>query len=298
MRVAVSGSLGFTGRYLTKEIQRRGYEFIALSSDLRVPADLKKELGGLSFDALVHLAGNAFTGDGFWRDFIAVNQIGTCNLLEAVAESNPGIKCIIPSSAQVYGEQPSGSITEAAQCCPKNAYAISKYAMEISTTLWADRLDIQITRPFNYTGIGQDPRYLLPKIVSHFAHRVNQIELGNIHVRRDYGDVRSVVAAYCDLLDPGTGVNLDRKPINVASGVAWSVTDILQKLTKISGHEIDVIVNPAFVRSNDIATLCGSNEQLRKACPNWVPHSIDDTLEWMLEHMESQSPSGSKNTTI
>ena len=58
------------------------------------------------------------------------------------------------------------------------------------------RLGIVLTRPFNYTGVGQEPRCLIPKILNHFKTQALHIELGNTDVARDFSDVRDVARAY------------------------------------------------------------------------------------------------------
>ncbi len=68
---------------------------------------------------------------------------------------------------------------------------------------YADRLPIVLTRPFNYTGVGQSESFVVPKLVSHFANRSASVELGNIDVVRDFSDVRAVAEAYVRLLDSG-----------------------------------------------------------------------------------------------
>ena len=59
-------------------------------------------------------------------------------------------------------------------------------------TTYMAELGVTITRPFNYSGVGQDERFLLPKIVRHFKARAEVIELGNTYVARDFSDVRDI----------------------------------------------------------------------------------------------------------
>ncbi|WP_267389659.1 GDP-mannose 4,6-dehydratase, partial [Sphingomonas sp. GC_Shp_3] len=231
----------------------------------------------LEFDRVIHLAGHAFVHAADWQAFYTVNQLGTLNLLDAVAHKTPGARCVLASSAQVYGPRAEGLIGEDAGTNPSNHYAISKRAMEQGADLWRDRLDIVVTRPFNYTGVGQDTQYLIPKIVDHFRRRADVIELGNTWVRRDFGDVRSVAEACV-----GLALAKEVPPVvNIATGAVSSIGDILDRLTAISGHHLEVTVNQAFVRKGDVEVLGGDASLLRETLPDWQPSAISDTLRWM-----------------
>ena len=104
------------------------------------------------------------------------------------------------------------------------------------------------------------------------------ITLGNLEARRDYGDVRSVVAAYAGLLHgptpPGT--------MNIGTGQLWSVDDILAVLTRITGHEPKLRVDPTLLRAGDPSALGCDNSRLRALLPDWSPIPLEDTLRWML----------------
>jgi len=138
-------------------------------------------------------------------------------------------------------------------------------------------LDILVVRPFNYTGWGQSKNFLVPKIVDHFRHKVDLIELGNLDVARDFLDVRDVVAAYVQLLEVKTEFDV----LNICAGDVVSLERIITMAQEITGHRMEVRVNPAFVRQNEIKRLAGDNSCLKQT--GWVRrHSFYETLNWML----------------
>lgn len=289
-RALVTGINGFTGRYMAAELRANGYEVIGIGSqpsaapdyhqvDLADGPGLRALLAELQPDVIVHLAAIAFVGHGAADAFYQVNLIGTRNLLEAIAACGKAPECVlIASSANVYGNVSEGMLDEQTPPAPANDYAVSKLAMEYMARLWCDRLPIVITRPFNYTGVGQAENFLLPKIVSHFQRKAPAIELGNLDVWRDFSDVRAVVRAYRGLIE----ARAVGQTVNVSSGITHSLREVIAKCSAITGHTLEVQVNPAFVRANEVKTLCGDNARLRALVPGWHTPDLDETLGWML----------------
>lgn len=290
-RALITGIQGFTGRYMAAELQVHGYEVLGMGSqpsdepgyfqvDLADASRLRALLANLQPDVVVHLAALAFVGHGVADAFYQVNLIGTRNLLEAIATCGKVPECVLlASSANVYGNASDGLLSEATAPAPANDYAVSKLAMEYMASLWHNRLPIVITRPFNYSGVGQDENFLLAKIVAHFRRRAGVIELGNLDVWRDFSDVRAVVSAYRGLLDVAPSGQI----VNVSSGVAHSLREVIGMCEAITGHRIEVTVNPAFVRANEVKTLTGDNSRLRALVPGWKTPALQDTLAWMLD---------------
>lgn len=275
----VTGLEGFTGHYIQHELKSNGFTVVGLSSDLRDFGSVAEEISKVQPDLVVHLAGIAFVGHGNANAFYEVNLVGTRNLLEALSKHAPGIQSILlASSANIYGNRAEGTISEDTPPDPVNDYAVSKLAMENMAHLWADRLPVFIVRPFNYTGIGQDEVFLIPKIVTHFKEKKPVIELGNLDVWREFGDVRAVAVAYCKLLAKcPVG-----KAINVCTGQTYSLREVIALCEKITGHNIEIKVNPEFVRKNEVRELTGDNSRLLGLIGEWNTPTFEDTLTWML----------------
>lgn len=291
-RVLITGRYGFTGQYVADEMAQAGWDVWGLgataprSADPRyVVADLTDQsalsaaLDQIQPDAVIHLAAIAFVGHGAAEDFYKVNVIGTRMLLEAVAQSGSGqAGVVLASSANIYGNSDQSPLAETALPNPVNDYAVSKLSMEYMAQLFADRLPLVIARPFNYTGCGQDDKFLIPKIVAHYRTKAATIALGNLDVARDFSDVRDVARAYRLLLNP----DLAGQRINICSGQATSLQEIVDMCRDLTGHALEVTVNPAFVRANEIKTLTGDPRLLNARTALGPRYPLQDTLAWML----------------
>jgi len=279
MRVLVTGLDGFTGQYVQSELESAGHEVIEFIGDLRDAATVDAQVVDAAPEAVMHLAAIAFVAHEDVRTMYDVNLLGSRNLLQALARHAPDVSAVLlASSANVYGNQRGGLIDEACEPAPANDYAVSKLAMEHVARLWQDRLPLFVVRPFNYTGIGQEEQFVIPKIVAHFRARKPVIELGNLDVWREYGDVRVVAQIYTRLLE--------HRPVgetlNVCSGKAHSLREVLDMCREITGHDIEVRQNPAFMRPNEIRELRGDNTRLKAVIGDLAYPPVEETLAWML----------------
>lgn len=288
-RALITGLNGFTGHYMARELVDAGYEVHGLelpeaiaagrqSVDLCNLEAVKQAVRTIRPNVVVHLAAIAFVAHGNAENFYRVNLMGTRNLLEALSEVSDGLGCVLlASSANIYGNRTEGILTEESLPEPANDYAVSKLAMENMARLWMDRLPIVIARPFNYTGVGQSENFLIPKIVSHFRRKAPRIELGNLDVWRDFNDVRTICKAYAGLLA--------KRPIgevfNVCSGVGTSLREVISTMESLAGYHIELSVNPAFVRPNEVKVLTGSAQRLSSLIPSWQQIPLEETLRWM-----------------
>lgn len=291
-RALLTGCHGFTGRYVAAELVAAGYDVIGLAHDGDPPSEgvlranlldraaVERAVAEAQADAVVHLAAISFVAHGDADEIYRTNIVGTRNLLGALAgaDTKPGA-VVLASSANIYGNAAALPITEDTPPAPANDYAVSKLAMEAMARLWMERLPITLVRPFNYTGVGQNENFLIPKIVAHFRRRERTIELGNTDVSRDFSDVRDIARAYAGIVARAPA----GEAVNLCSGKAHSLDDVLATMAGIAGYEIEVRVNPAFVRDNEVKRLVGSNAHLRELVGAVPSIPLGETLRWMYE---------------
>ncbi len=319
--VLLTGAAGFTGRYVAAALRARGHRVVGLVHDADEGAGAPRPTGGArraeqpedgpAFEPqrgdlldreglralvaavrpsrVVHLAGLAFVAHDDVEAIYRTNLIGARNLLEALdATGAPLESVVLASSANVYGNSPVDPLDETVPPAPANDYGVSKLAMEYMARCWMPRLPITIVRPFNYTGVGQSERFLLPKIVAHFARGERAIELGNLDVERDFSDVRAVAEIYARLLSRAfAGETFD-----LCSGRAYSLRWVLETMQRIAGRSIEVRVNPAFVRANEVRRLRGSGAKLRAALGDPPSYPLEETLRWMYARMREAAGPG------
>jgi nucleoside-diphosphate-sugar epimerase len=285
----LTGARGFTGSYVRGELESAGFQVVGgivgagagpheVTLDITSLDNCRRVMEKVRPDYLVHLAAITFVQHANAEAFYRVNVIGTLNLLQALADAHVSPRnVIVASSANVYGNVAADEIVESQVPQPLNHYAVSKLAMEHMVHTWADRLPIVVTRPFNYTGVGQEPHFLVPKIVAHFARRAPEIELGNVNVEREFSDVRMVALTYRRLIEEAPA----GATVNICSGEAYSLGQVLGMMADIAGYEIKVKVNPAFARYNEVKRLVGSTRKLKSLIGPMKPFPLQQTLAWM-----------------
>jgi nucleoside-diphosphate-sugar epimerase len=292
-RVLVTGLEGFTGQYVAAELAHSGYAVCGLAhaTDYAVE-EARRHVNLLDVDAVhaavaeiqpqavIHLAAIAFVAHDDADAIYRTNIVGTRHLLNALADlPRPPATVILASSASVYGnaDDCSGLLNERTAAAPANDYAVSKLAMEYMARTWSGRLPLVFTRPFNYTGVGQAGRFLIPKIVDHFRRGERHIELGNLDVWREFMDVRAVAWAYRRLLETRS----DDDTFNICSGASHSLREVLAMMAEIAGYAIEISVNPAFVRDNEVQRLEGDPARLQARIGSLPVYELSETLRLM-----------------
>lgn len=158
MRVCITGSQGFLGRWVVKTFNEAGIETRGIDisgngdhikADLTVYSHARSALAEINPDAVIHLAalaGASGKGGGAESlknpyDYFKVNTMITLNVFEACRELRIK-KVLCMSSFSPYGNAPV-PITEGTHVNPENAYGGSKVNVETIARVYARCYDIK-----------------------------------------------------------------------------------------------------------------------------------------------------------
>lgn len=300
MRALITGSQGFVGRYLRRELEESGYEVVgldiqpgegAIQADLLNPEQLAAAVRQAEPDAVFHLAGQADVARS-WKipqKTMEINVLAAVNLMEAVRAFNPSVRMVLVGSSDQYGNlgEAGRMVSESLATHPQTPYAVSKKAQEEMAQVYvrAYGMNICMTRSFNHGGAGQRLGFLIPDFASGIVKvergEAKSLKVGNLTSRRDFTHVKDVARAYRLIGEKGKPGEV----YNVGSGVTWSAQEILDKLCAMAVCPIPVEQDPARMRPSDTPVICCDHTKLTTDT-GWQPQIplediLSDTLrEW------------------
>lgn len=307
MKIMVTGAGGFVGTHLGAALRRRlpEAELVGLATRARKTAfgDLKALdvtdanavvdcLTAEKPDCIVHLAGVAAPKlanedpNRTWNTHL----FGSLNIARALQAYLPDTLMVHVSSGLVYGSTAASGapLTEESLLAPTDEYSTSKAAADLALGALSGRgLRVVRMRPFNHTGPGQAPDFVIPD----WANQIAQIEagqreaimrVGNLEAARDFCDVRDVADAYVSVIENQDAIQ-SGEIFNLASGTPRRVGDMLDKLLSLSEVEIELQQDPARMRPADLPSIAGDASLARQRLA-WSPkYSLEDTIRAVLE---------------
>lgn len=296
--VLVFGISGFVGHYLAEEFHANGYDIWGsdLSESKSVPdyvnfrkADvldakqIEKIIEECQPTYVINLAAISSVGQSwkFPQRTVEINTVGTLNILEGIKQHATDSKLLLVGSSEEYmaSEYPMNE-----QCAIEagNPYGISKIMQEKFGELYYKRYGIKIAyvRAFNHTGIGQRDTFVIPSWCKQAASiskglcSSNVISVGNLHVKRDFSDVRDISKAYRLVLEQGQCNHV----YNVGSGEIHELKELLEYIISLSDTDIEIETDESLIRSYEPEYIWCNNEQIKKELGWKKEYSIFDTI--------------------
>jgi GDP-4-dehydro-6-deoxy-D-mannose reductase len=278
VRALITGGKGFVGQWLAAHLKDCGDEVavIDLETDVADGAAVRRVFSDVAPEAVYHLAALTHVGES-WDDpslVLRVNVLGTAEVLAAARQISGEVRVLVVSSAEVYGvvtpeQLPLGEDTPT---LPASPYAASKLAAEaVAQQAWPGyHQPVVVVRPFNHIGPGQSPNFFVPALAKRIVEArrtgARSLRVGTLTTRRDFTDVRDVVAAYRLLVEKGAPGAV----YNVCTGRDVAMADVAAQLLELAAVDLALETDPELVRPVDVPVLRGDAGRLR-AATGWQP---------------------------
>ncbi len=265
-----------------------------IEGDIRDAKLLDKIFAENKIDCVIHFAGLKAVGESVEipLKYYDNNIGGTVILLEAMKKAGCK-KMVFSSSATVYGDASEAPFVEDAPLKTTNPYGTTKLFIErILQDLYAsdNEWSIALLRYFNPIGahasglIGEDPNDI-PNNLLPYIGKVATGELEKLNVfGDDYDTVDGTgVRDYVHVEDLAKGhllaLNYVREnkvctPINLGTGVGYSVLQVVKSYEKAIGRELPYVIAPR--RAGDIATCYADTKKAKDLLGFEAKYGIDE----------------------
>jgi len=298
MNIVVTGGAGYIGSVVTRKLTETGHNVIviddlstghkdAVPEGIRLIEDTASNIEHVlspddSIDAVVHLAGSIRAGESvenpqlYWDN----NFTQTLQMLEGMRTIGIS-KLVFASTAAVYGNPVELPIVEDAPKTPTNPYGMSKLAMDMAISSYAQAYQLAATslRFFNVAGAYKDAgerhpeeSHLIPLALDAAAGKRELSLYGTDYDTADGTCVRD----YIHVLDLANAIELSLARLtpsvhsiyNLGNGNGFSNKELLETVKDITGREFTV--HEEARRIGDPAILVASSERAKREL-GWEP---------------------------
>src|SRR4026207_2571167 len=300
-RALITGISGQDGSYLAEHLLSLGYEVhglvrrVALEDPTRrftrldrliesielQPASMESYPSIFSiiskheFDECYHLAAQSFVAESFADGFSTMNTNinGTHYMLAALRELQPQCRFYFAGSSEMFGKVRQTPQNEGTPFHPRSPYGISKVAGFDLTRNYREAYDMFCLSGilFNHEGPRRGYEFVTRKITSTVAQiklgLANELRLGNLEAKRDWGHAKDYVRAMRLMLQRDTPDDYV-----VATGETHTVREFCELAFGHVGLDYrDFVVHaPEYLRPTEVDLLLGDASKAR-AILGWKP---------------------------
>ena len=311
-RALITGITGQDGAYLSQLLLSKGYEVFGLlrrsassevidsrlrwlgiagkvtmlDGNLTDLSSLLRVLEEAKPDEVYNLGAQSFVKTSWTQPLLtgSVTALGVGNMLEAVRLVAPKARFYQASSSEMYGLIQEPIQDEKTPFYPRSPYAVAKLYGHWMTVNYRESFGLHASSGilFNHESPLRGLEFVTRKITDGVARiklgLADELPLGNLDAKRDWGHARDYVKAMWLMLQQDT-------PDDYV--VATNRTTTVREFCRIAfahaglDYEKHVTVNPAFLRPAEVEVLHG-NPAKAEAQLGWKPET---SLEQMVQEM-------------
>jgi len=311
-KALITGITGQDGSYLAEHLLALGYEVhglvrrVALEEPERRLARIAHLVGRLhvhpaslesyasifhvisrhDFDECYHLAGQSFVAESFADGFSTMNTNinGTHYMLAALRELRPRCRFYFAGSSEMFGKVRETPQKETTPFHPRSPYGISKVAGFDLTRNYREAYGMFCASGilFNHEGPRRGFEFVTRKITSTLARikagLADELRLGNLDARRDWGHAKDYVRAMHLMLQQD-----EPDDYVIATGETHTVREFCERAFAEAGLDYRdyVRVDDKFYRPAEVDLLVGDASKARSVL-GWRPTY---TFEEMIKEM-------------
>jgi GDPmannose 4,6-dehydratase len=313
-RALITGITGQDGSYLAEWLLKKGYEVHGIvrrvaiehpqarmwrirhildrihlhSASMESYASIFDIISTVKPDECYHLAAQSFVSYSFEDEFSTINTNlnGTHYVLSAIKRQAPRCKFYFAASSEMFGNVEETPQSEKTPFRPRSPYGISKMAGFELTRNYREAYGLFALSGilFNHESPRRGGEFVTRKITS-AAARIKlgmdqEIRLGNLDARRDWGHSRDYVRAMWLMLQKD-----EPEDYVIATGESHSVQDFLETafdIVELDAREF-LVIDESLYRPSEVNVLMGDASKARKKL-GWEPMvSFQDLVKEMVE---------------
>ena len=304
----VTGVTGQDGAYLSQFLLEKGYEvhgvvrrsshrgvedhrlrWLGISgkvelhdADLADLSSLLRTVEQVQPDEIYNLAAQSYVASSWRQPILTANvtAVGVANVLEAMRIAAPDARFYQASSSEMYGLIQEPMQSEKTPFYPRSPYAVAKLYGHWITVNYRESFGLHASSGilFNHESPLRGVEFVTRKVTYGVAQiklgLAQELRLGNIDAKRDWGHAKDYVRAMWLMLQQDTPDDYV-----VATGVTTTVRDMCRIAFDHAGLDMDrhLVIDPAFFRPAEVDVLLGDSAKARRAL-GWRPEIDLDTM--------------------
>jgi GDPmannose 4,6-dehydratase len=313
-RALITGITGQDGAYLSKLLLEKGYEVYGLvrrsstsevnsarlrwlgviddvnllDGDLADISTLIRIIGDVQPREIYNLAAQSFVKSSWQQPLLTANvtALGCLNMLEAMRTACPHARFYQASSSEMFGMVQEKSQSETTPFYPRSPYAVAKAFAHWMAVNYRESFGIHASSGilFNHESPLRGIEFVTRKVTDGAARiklgKANELRLGNINARRDWGHSQDYVRAMWLMLqqdEPGDYVIATERTVTVA--------DMCRIAFEHVGLEMDqhVVIDQTLFRPAEVDVVNG-NARKARAKLGWEPTiSLEEMIREMVD---------------